>query len=165
MNRKQLSVVVAIAAIFSVPAFAQGGSGSGGAAAGSGTAGTPAPASTSVDVNKNTGSQGPAASGSVSTAPAAPVSSSTNTGVTSGTGVPVTSGTGVAVVPAAPLHGTAHTYRILPGSAVVPYNTTTVMGAPAAGVTSSTTTVTHSWANVPADAHARGDFLRWQSLK
>lgn len=84
--------------------------------------------------------------------------------VSSGTGVAVTSGTGIAVAPAAPL-APAASPRIIPGSAVVPHHTTTVMGGPAPGITSSTTTITYSWVNVPANASSRGDFQRWQSLK
>jgi hypothetical protein len=161
MNRKQLSVAIALSAVFSVPAFAQGGgSGSGAASgtAGAGTAGTPAPASISSNVDKNTGSQAQSATGGS-------VSSSGHTGVSSGTGLPVTSGTGVAVTPSAPLAGAAHGTRHIYGSAVVPYNTTTVLGGPAPGVTSSTTTITHAWVNVPADAQGRHEFQRWQSLK
>jgi hypothetical protein len=142
MNSKHLSVAVAVAAIFSASAFAQG---AGGAA---GTAGTPAPASTSVNVNTNTGSQAPAA---------------TVGGVSSGTGVAVTSGTGVAVAPSSGTLSPAP--RIYPGSGVVPYSTTTVMGGPAPGVTSSTTVITQSWVNVPVDAAARSDFHRWQALR
>jgi hypothetical protein len=150
MNTKHLgvAVAVAVAAIFSVPAFAQGAGGSAGAAGTAGTAGTPAPASNSVNVNTNTGSQAPAGM---------------TGGVSSGTGVPVMSGTGVAVAPAS--GPVAPAPRIIPGSGVVPYSTTTVMGGPAPGISSSTTVVTYSWVNVPADAASRGDFNRWQSLK
>jgi hypothetical protein len=142
MNSKHLSVAVAVAAIFSVSAFAQGAGGS------AGTAGTPAPASNSTNVDTNTGSQAPAA---------------VTGGVSSGTGLPVMSGTGVAVAPASGPVSPAP--RIIPGSGVVPYSTTTVMGGPAPGISSSTTVVTHSWVNVPPDAASRGDFNRWQSLK
>ena len=114
MNRKHLSVAVAIAAMVSVPVFAQG--------------------------------------------------SSTSGGVSSGTGVAVTSGTGVAVTPAAPVTSTASP-RILPGSAVVPYHTTTETGGPSPGISSSQTVTTYSWVNVPPDAASRGEFQRWQSLK
>jgi hypothetical protein len=147
MNRKHLGVAVAIAAIFSVPAFAQGASGA--SSAGS-TAGTPAPASTSANVNTNTGSQAP---------------SGTMGGVSSGTGLPVTSGTGLAVAPSAALVAPAPAPRLLYGGAVVPYATTTEMGGPAPGITSTTTVVTRSWVNVPEDVAARNDFHRWQSLR
>ena len=142
MNFKHLSVAVAIVAGFSVPALAQTGGGTG-------AAGSPAPASTSVNVDKNTGSQAPA-----------PATS----GVSSGTGVAVTSGTGIAVAPSAPLSPSPQP-RILPGGAVVPYHSTTVVGGPAPGITSSTIVTTYSWVNVPADAASRGEFHRWQALK
>jgi hypothetical protein len=149
MNHKLLGVAIAAASIFSASAFAQGAAAAAGAGNGVGnSAGAPAPASTSANVNTNTGSQAkPATVG----------------GVSSGTGLAVTSGTGVAVAPS--VSGVAPAPRIYPGSAVVPYHTTTVMGGPAPGVTSTTTVVTESWVNVPADAAVRDDFRRWQSLK
>jgi hypothetical protein len=76
----------------------------------------------------------------------------------------VTSGTGIAVAPAAPLVSSSAP-RMIPGGAVVPHHSTTVMGGPAPGISSSQTTVTYSWVNVPANATSRGDFNRWQSLR
>jgi hypothetical protein len=93
--------------------------------------------------------------------------------VTSSTGAPVSSGTGAVVTQASPSPAPAvaaepamvstPTPHLLSGGTIVQHSSTTTMGA--AGPATTKTIVTHSWANVPANAERRGDFQRWQKLK
>jgi hypothetical protein len=98
------------------------------------------------------------------------------TSVQSSTGLTVSSGTGVPVTPAAAGASTSVTVmpstavavestHLLPGGAMVPANSTAVLGGPAGNVSGSQTVTTSYWVNVPPDAARRGDFQRWQALK
>ena len=96
------------------------------------------------------------------------VQSSAGIGVSSGTGVPVTPASAGASASVTVMPSTAvavESAHLLPGGAMVPANSTAVLGGPAGNVSGSQTVTTSYWVNVPADAPRRGDFQRWQALK
>jgi hypothetical protein len=143
MNRKHAALAVAAAAVLSAPVFAQS---------------TLCDASATSCTTTTTTILG-----------AGPVMSSNGAVINSGTGVIVGQGapsTSVTVLPSSVAMTTVPSNRLLPGAAQLQASQTTVLGGPAAGgVTGSTTVVTNYWVNVPANAERRGDFQRWLSLK
>lgn len=94
------------------------------------------------------------------------VQSGTTATVSSGTGVTVTSpntGASVTVTPSTAV--AVQSTRLMPGGVMLPEQSTTVLGGPAADVSGSQAVTTRYWANVPANAQYRGDFQRWQQLR
>ena len=88
--------------------------------------------------------------------------------VNSASGVTVTSGTGVVVTPGIPARpvGTVSSVPAarLGGATVATAGTSTTVASNGPG-SSTTTTVTRYWMDVPPDATRDSSFQRWQSLK
>ena len=94
------------------------------------------------------------------------VQSGTTATVSSGTGVTVTSpntGASVTVTPSTAV--AVQSAHLMPGGVMLPAQSTTVLGGPAADVSGSQTVTTRYWTNVPANAQYRADFQRWQQLR
>jgi hypothetical protein len=165
MKSKHLGLALAVAAIFSAPAFAQ----------------APAGATNDINANNSTsngtnvGIQSSAGAGSSSNAgvsSSANLSSGSSAGVSSGTGIGVTSGTGIAVQPSnasvTVIPSTAvavPSANLMPGGVMAPAGSTTVLGGPSADVSGSQTVTTRYWVNVPAGADRNHSFQRWQHLR
>jgi hypothetical protein len=143
MNSKHAALAVAMAAVLSAPAFAQGSNCD--------------MSSSNLQVN---------CSPATSVLGAGPVTSSTGMPVTSSTGVTVTPGVPIASVTVTPSTETSvPSANLLPGGAMVQRSSTTVLGGPSGSASGTKSVVTDYWVNVPPGAASRADFQRWQSLR